>query len=469
MAAIALMGVGLVVFLPNLLSRPYFHRALVSRATGKIRGQAHMEEVKLRWWGPSQIRTLRIAASDDLPTLEVASLDGEKSLWQHLWSGTNLGKFRIDRPRLYYSLDADGVSNFARTFTLKDAASASTNTDVTDSTRSMASQLTAACQIVDGEFHFQGSPQDDPFVLGPLSVTVQLEREPTSASSDAVIQGGRLLERTQLTSQICNKLMKYAAPVLADVSWAEGQFTLDIREAKFPLHDPTSGILDGTLTIHAVRVGPNAFISQLLQELGLRRSLTLVEESPVQFQMANGRVYHEGLRFLAGDVTVDTSGYVGLDESLELTATISLPELPAEGPIRRVLDSRTVTLPIRGTLSRPEIEQGFFQEQGASLVADLLPEIPGLVEELQQLGQEARQAVRNRRASRADGAAQVDEDSALGGRLLRGLIRRSLSREEDVPSRDESHPDEDAESSPEYNEGVPRRPLREIRRRRRSR
>ncbi|MCA9262488.1 MAG: hypothetical protein KDA60_01520 [Planctomycetales bacterium] len=475
----------LAALCPQLIELPLFHKFLLSRATGKIQGRAEIAEVQLGWWRPARIRGLTLSSLDNVVTVEVASCEGERTLWQQLWRGRDLGTFRVVQPRLIYALDGQGVSNFSRTFASTDSPGDTSSGEQDDIAKALVSQLTAQGEIIDGQFVYRASPDQEPWTLGPFNLSLGLEKGADKGDAQAVVHPGQLATHTELTTQICNDLMKFVAPVLADVTWIEGEFSLAIHEARFPLHDPASGTLRGTLEIHAVHAGPNEVITQVLSDFGVRSTITLVEESPVQFSLADRRVHHEGLRFRAGDVTIDTSGFVGLDESLDLTATVTLPTMAPEGPVRRVLADRAIELPIRGTLSRPAIERGFFRREGQSLLTELLPEVTGqeqmdwgaIVEDLEQWG---RATVRRRRESAASGEppeSRIPEQRPVR-RLLRGLIDRTLddasvdeSTEPDA-TMDESETSAASESkneprdSAEPEEGPLRRPLRELLRRR---
>jgi hypothetical protein len=79
----------------------------------------------------------------------------------------------------------------------------------------------------------------------------------------------------------------------------------------------------------------------------------------IEFRMYQGRIYHKNLELQFPEFTLRTSGSVGLDETLAITA-----ELPV--PPKWIRDSRLgqalkggpkIVLPIGGTLHKPKIDQ----------------------------------------------------------------------------------------------------------------
>jgi hypothetical protein len=74
--------------------------------------------------------------------------------------------------------------------------------------------------------------------------------------------------------------------------------------------------------------------------------------------VADGRVEHGNFELQIGDVIVRTSGYVGFDQSLGLVAEIPIRDKwVARDKFLRGLAGQTLKIPIRGTLSKPQLDQ----------------------------------------------------------------------------------------------------------------
>ena len=88
--------------------------------------------------------------------------------------------------------------------------------------------------------------------------------------------------------------------------------------------------------------------------------LNVVEDTRVAFHVEDGRVYHEGMTFvlpeLSSQLSIVTSGSVGLDESLDLQVVVSVPaDLLGDHPLGRRLAGKSVPLRITGTLDKPVV------------------------------------------------------------------------------------------------------------------
>ena len=112
------------------------------------------------------------------------------------------------------------------------------------------------------------------------------------------------------------------------------------------------------------------------------RAFFLAEGGGVSMKhsMAEGRVAHQGAMFVFSDLVVRTSGSVGLDESLDLIAEIPIKDewLASDGKLLGSLKGKSVQIPIRGTLTKPQLDNrvlaGLARDIGTSAVGSLLEE-----------------------------------------------------------------------------------------------
>lgn len=367
LTAIIVGVMGLVALAPTLLSLSPFRDAVLRRAS--VMGPARISagDLKLGWLTPPEINQLRLTTPDDVPLVTVANVTMDIPLWRRLLTPHRLGNIHLVKPEVSLFFDANGDSNFSRTF----------GNDVPYSVSDLPEQTTLSCDVREGRIHFRRAPDASPWTLGPLNVTVGLERPANaSATSSVVIEPGVLIDDLELTTEIGNDVLKYIAPVLADASSVKGSFSLSLEEARLPLSDLSSAHIKGILNIHAVHVGANNLVKQILIGIGLPESIQLIEESPVHFEMAAGRVWHQGLRFEVGTLTVETSGYVGIDQSLDLVAAVTLPELgKRDSLLVDSLSRRQIEIPIHGTLSAPLASGSGLIDEGRELLAELMPNL----------------------------------------------------------------------------------------------
>ncbi len=193
-----------------------------------------------------------------------------------------------------------------------------------------------------------------------------------------VLEPGQVIQQMQISPEMCRSWLKFVAPLLADATRAEGQFSLDVQQATLPLGLPRQATLQGKLVVHSARVGPGPLAQQLLTTADQMQAL-LQQKLPtgklsngtnwismpaqsIDVQMIEGRVYHRGLQLVIDDIIIQTEGSVGLDETIQMEAQVPIRQQWLDG--RRWLaglQGHVVRIPIRGTLSKPRVDERVMQ------------------------------------------------------------------------------------------------------------
>ena len=104
-------------------------------------------------------------------------------------------------------------------------------------------------------------------------------------------------------------------------------------------------------------------------DMGRETALMKIDNQKVDFHMADGRVYHQGLNMQVGDVTITTRGWVGVDETLGLVAEIPIkPEWAQKNPALAGMREQVIRIPITGTLSKPKLDKRAIDQIAGSLI-----------------------------------------------------------------------------------------------------
>jgi hypothetical protein len=226
-------------------------------------------------------------------------------------------------------------------------------------------------RLVDGVVRFD--PLNVAFSEGQLRTTPELRL--TESSAVLVLSPGRTIESARITPPLCQSWLQYVAPLLANATRAEGEFSLDLERAEVPISAAHLSDMAGTLTIHGARIRPSPASEQLVslarQVEALIRRQPLegglvsgggadldIETQQVPFSVTDGRVHHRNFHVQIGDVIVQTAGSVGMDSTLDLVASIPIRDQWLErDPYLRGLKGQTLRVPISGTLSRPRLDK----------------------------------------------------------------------------------------------------------------
>jgi hypothetical protein len=211
----------------------------------------------------------------------------------------------------------------------------------------------------------------DPFDFvvsnGHLRLSPQVRLTPDPAEISAA--PGVILDHIQLTPAMCQQGLKYVVPVLAEVTQTDGMISMNLEGCRLPLANPSAGDAAGTVTIHSVEVGPGPLMQELTQLLGQLPKAQLAKESTIQYRLVDGRIYHKGLQLDFPAFTIRTYGSVGLDDSLAMMVEMPLPTkwLP-NNALRDTLQTRSINLPLIGTLSHPRLDPQAVQQAASQFL-----------------------------------------------------------------------------------------------------
>ncbi|QDV21586.1 putative assembly protein [Gimesia panareensis] len=232
-------------------------------------------------------------------------------------------------------------------------------------------KTTIEARIKDGQI--QITPLDLQVSGGRLRIdpVIRLDVKPAAL----VFHKGEVIDKFQFTPQMTRNSLRFVAPMIANSTSIQGQFSLNQDFAIIPIEDPKLGEARGTLTIQAAKVGPGPLfdelagkIDQVLAMININRDGRLigpnavfmqVQNQAVHYHMVEGRVYHSPFQVQMKGITITTTGSVGLDESLDLVAEVGFTNLipqDSEKPLLKTLLSRPLKLPIGGTLKKPKVD-----------------------------------------------------------------------------------------------------------------
>jgi len=245
--------------------------------------------------------------------------------------------------------------------------------------------------------------------IGPSQLSAQLLQGVISTTPvEFNVSGGRLLmsprldlnstpklltldgqsraDNIQITPEMSQAWLQYIAPWVAGAAVADGRLSVQLDRAVVPVDNPATGTVKGTLTIHQARIQPGPLaqqfiqitqqITQLLQiEGGLAARLRSddiwleISENRADFMMADGRVHHENLQFHVGEVTVRSSGWVGIDQTMGLVASIPIEDDWVDRrPELAGLRGQSIQIPISGTVTEPRLDQSAVTQISSQLI-----------------------------------------------------------------------------------------------------
>lgn len=202
-----------------------------------------------------------------------------------------------------------------------------------------------------------------------------------------IVASGRVLDSVELSPAVCRSWLKYIHPLVAEATRAQGRIGLFLDQCRVPLSDVAQTEIAGKLIVERGAVGPGPLAQEVIG--AVERMAALVErklprlhalaqdewiEMPPQqvpFQVRGERVYHQQLFMQVRRIPVTTQGSVGWDQSLLLDVDVQIPrDWVAGRPLLERLLQRPVRIPVRGTLTKPELDEKFFVDLGRQLLGN---------------------------------------------------------------------------------------------------
>ena len=217
-----------------------------------------------------------------------------------------------------------------------------------------------------------------------LAPTVHLNANPMTM----VFEPGPLAQKVEITPELCSSWLKYVTPLLSNAAVAEGSFSVDLAAAQVPVTDPLQATVGGKLTIHEARLQPGPLagqivaiadqVTQLIGEkkqnldfLNADRSWIDIRENQVEFQMQQGRVYHRDLNVAIGKVNVSSEGWVAIDQTMSMIASIPVLDQWIDGePLLAGLKGRKLSIPIQGSFANPQVDRQALTRLSKDLVGN---------------------------------------------------------------------------------------------------
>jgi translocation and assembly module TamB len=273
-----------------------------------------------------------------------------------------------------------------------------------------------AAKVHDGQADF--APLQ--LTVGPTGKVSLTPRVLLDASPQVLqLAPGQAISNVAISAEVSDRMLKYAAPIVAGAARTEGTFSFFLNEASIPLRQPKQGKLDGRLTVHNLAVTPGPMIQNIVvliqqidalsknsQNLGQNLTENLnnglgnlnqgigsilgtvvpqqapaaqpikgitMSEKAIDVTVVDGRVYHKNLEFLIDDVPVRSNGSVGFDETLNLMIEVPIQQKwVGSKPALQSLVGQVIQIPVTGTFAKPQVDNravGSFITQAAQQAA----------------------------------------------------------------------------------------------------
>ncbi len=343
-----------IIGLPTIVATTGLHRSILDRVSQGRELSVTAESATLAWFGPVTLRKTDVKRDDESWQFSAETFSTDKTLFQFLLSPAEIGTVNLDRPTVILKPISRGSEG--------DGTETPGNGTVYPELRTV---------IRDGTVEVRGPRGLEP-VISVDGISFVGRTEVTNETSLLIVEPVKLFDRRELTPELCDQGLQLIAPFLSDAAMVTGRLTVELDTFQIPIgtvtHDERVELtkISGRMMLHQVETGlKNPLLAEIASVLatvsgGRFATVRASEETEVRFQVEDGRVHHEGLTLLipelAGDLTIRTSGWVDLEENIDVQILVNVSGL-ASSRIEVLSSLMQAPLEIRmtGTLKHPRI------------------------------------------------------------------------------------------------------------------
>jgi len=201
--------------------------------------------------------------------------------------------------------------------------------------------------------------------------TVDMRKDPYILSFKENID---LLKDVQVTQGLIDGLLAAIHPLFKDSIVPDGLLGLNMKHFSWPLSDKDRhrAAFAGTLKINGVRLNSTPFLARLLNMMGIsERQLSLADQD-IDFEAKNGRIAMSPMTLNAEGYQLKMHGSIGFDNTLDFIARIPVTQKLVGKDAYQFLQGTTIKVPIRGTTSKPRLDETAYQQAAGDLMQQAL-------------------------------------------------------------------------------------------------
>ena len=186
------------------------------------------------------------------------------------------------------------------------------------------------------------------------------------------LEPGVIADSIELTPALTQRWLKFLAPVVANSATVKGTLSAEVQEAMIVFDDTSQTRVSGQLNVGSAEMSSGPLADQLLGGINQLSTLTTLvggratnakagqtlitmPAQSIDFSVNQATVTHDRMYFNIDRASIVTSGQVGFDGRLNMTAQVPLDPRWL-GRDLQGLAGQSITLPINGTINRPTVD-----------------------------------------------------------------------------------------------------------------
>jgi len=423
--AIVVVLVVLVVFLvPGFVSSEKGRKIILAKINSSIDGEVDFAGLSMSWWRGIKVTDFSFNDGAGHTLIEAKQIITKPHYGSILTGGLSFGETRVDEPKVEINLEGqqaersedlpgevlDSKKYKAIAFPIRKidlvvndgslkvtgrggetAEVAGINSKLTILPLSISSGKLGFAKAEYMGLHFGPTEvdvqiQDGRLRIAPFSSTVNngqfnfageadFKESPTLFKTMGPIQ---MIKNVQINDETARRFLMYLNPIFANAISVSGAANFNCERFVIPLSGGGQDDIEviGTVSIDQLRLEASDLLGQILSTVGVSVRGQNITISPTRFVLQGGFLRYDDMQMVVGDNPVNFAGAIGLDKSLNMRVT--LPYTTRGKTVRvgeKDVGARRISLPLKGTIDKPELDPGkLFEEQLESQLRELLEE-----------------------------------------------------------------------------------------------
>jgi hypothetical protein len=350
----------LVLAGPWIVAHTGLRDLLINKILGSPDLTASTKSASFGWFSPLSVDGLKIESKQGHFRAEVEKVNADQPWPKLIASSPELGSITIEKPHIFVQLPPGELGE-----------------------RTKILEPTCTAMVRDAALTVRVEESEPVIDIDGIDVTLHIEND--RGTRIARLDPVEIFKKRQLVPRHCSQLLQLMSPAIDRATHVEGSYSLSVDKLRVPLDLPRDQLaknieVEGKLALHQIAIdsgGPLLralvkLVSDVYGKAAPPETVRVVEDGAIQFQVRDGRMHHDGLRFGMPDISpklvVRSSGSVGFDQSLDLVVEVPRPETArskGKGP---------VVCRVTGTLDKPQlaVKDGFLVVPSADIGQPLL-------------------------------------------------------------------------------------------------
>ena len=185
----------------------------------------------------------------------------------------------------------------------------------------------------------------------------------------------QVVKDIKINDATTRQLLKYVNPIFANAVNVSGIANFNCEQLNIPIsaQAKNDAVVIGTISVSELRLQASDLLGQILAVAGTGAAGTVLTIHPTRFVLQKGILRYDDMQVDVGDNPVNFKGMIGLDKSLDMTVTLPYTTEGRTARIGREISGRRITLPLKGTVDKPQLDMGkLLEEQLKGQVEDQL-------------------------------------------------------------------------------------------------